>query len=120
MIRGRIKHDETSIDVNGNITVFTEYTNSAGQVIQQGTTRYSFIVDGTVAEIRAKAEKDVEDHAKALMTRTYAKNRNSSELNAIKAELAKVPVKEVSEATLVQNGKLVTVDESGIKGIIEA
>ena len=119
MIKGKIRHDLTEIDENGNIKVSTEYINSDGAVLQLGATRYSFSVDGDIASIIEKATKDVQEHVKATMVRTYAKKRNAEELQALKNELAKIPVHELSEATLSQNGKLITIDENGVKGIID-
>jgi hypothetical protein len=118
MIRGQVK--STEIDENGNIKVITEYTNDTGDVIQQGVTRYSFSVDNDIASIRAKIETDVEQHCDALMKRAYARKRNADEIQNLATEIAKIPVKEVAETTLVQAGKILTVDELGVKGVIDA
>lgn len=102
------------LDENGNIKVNTEYRDDAGNLIQNGVTRYSFSVDNDPNEILAKVEADAEEHAKALMARTYAKNRNSAELSKIIAGIKNIPEKQVSSASIKQNNKELLVKEDGV------
>ena len=83
------------IDPNGNIRVKTHYKKGI-YVIQEGFTRYSFGALETPEEIQVLILADIQEHAKALIARSYIAAKNLTELNALQ---------------LWSNGKSVTATE---------
>lgn len=128
MITGEIVGYE-KVDGGKAICVLTEYRDlsitDGDNLIQTGKPCYSIEVDLDIDALMAKAKKDVEDHANALMRRTFGKNGNIAivdggllkELIGYKAVVSQAEIKVLvgKDAEGVNLFTSVLVDQTGIK-----
>lgn len=114
MIKGEISN--VYLDTNKVIVVVTKYTDAKDNLVQLGESRYSFSSAISVDDIIARAQVDVEEHCKALVVRTYAKNENENTLDNLKSQLVGY-VTSFDEATIKINGKDVAVKVDGIVSV---
>ncbi len=122
MISAKVKNIE--IDENGNYKVITEYKDGSGNLIQEGTTRYSLSVVPDVQAVFERLKADISIHSQSLLLKSYFKNKDfklKDNLDKLQ-DLVNLAVGHTTQHTETQfdvGNKTYTIDEVSVKSVTE-